>query len=45
MVKALQFFEANGEVCPADWKEGKRSIKPTVTGSKEFFDAEYAAKA
>ncbi len=45
MVKALQFFEKNGEVCPANWQEGKRSIKPTVNDSKEFFDAEYAAKA
>ncbi|AMV35765.1 putative peroxiredoxin [Pirellula sp. SH-Sr6A] len=45
MVKALQFFEKNGEVCPANWQEGKRSIKPTVQDSKSFFDAEYAAKA
>jgi alkyl hydroperoxide reductase subunit AhpC len=42
MVSALQFFEANGEVCPADWKEGKRTIRPTVDQSKEFFGAEYA---
>ena len=41
MVQALQFFEKNGEVCPADWKEGKRTIKPTVKDSKEFFGAEY----
>ena len=41
-VQALQFFEANGEVCPADWKEGKRTIKPSVAGSKEFFGAEYS---
>ena len=41
MVKALQFFETNGEVCPADWKEGKRTIKPGVAESKEFFGAEY----
>lgn len=41
MVKALQFFEANGEVCPANWKEGSRTIKPTVDKSKEFFQAEY----
>jgi alkyl hydroperoxide reductase subunit AhpC len=44
VVKALQFFEANGEVCPADWKEGARTIKPTVKDSKSFFSAEYAAK-
>ena len=41
MVQALQFFEKNGEVCPADWKEGKRTIKPSVNESKEFFGAEY----
>lgn len=42
MVKALQFVETNGEVCPADWNEGKRTIKPSVAGSKEFFGAEYS---
>ncbi len=41
MVEALQFFESNGEVCPANWKEGSRTIKPTVSDSKEFFSAEY----
>ncbi len=41
MVQALQFFEKNGEVCPANWKEGARTIKPTVQDSKEFFAAEY----
>lgn len=41
MVQALQFVEKNGEVCPADWKEGKRTIKPGVSESKEFFGAEY----
>lgn len=44
MVKALQYFEANGEVCPANWKEGARTIKPTVGDSKKFFSAEYAGK-
>ncbi len=41
MVKALQYFEKNGEVCPANWKEGSRTIKPTVNDSKQFFNAEY----
>ena len=44
MVKALQFFETNGEVCPANWKEGSRTIKPTVADSKKFFAAEYTGK-
>lgn len=42
MVQALQYFEANGEVCPANWKEGARTIKPSPAASKEFFSAEYA---
>lgn len=43
MVKALQYFEAHGEVCPANWKDGARTIKPDVKNSKEFFSAEYAS--
>jgi alkyl hydroperoxide reductase subunit AhpC len=45
MVQALQFFEKNGEVCPADWQNGKRTIKANVKDSKEFFGAEYGSKA
>ncbi|MEM8864317.1 MAG: peroxiredoxin [Planctomycetota bacterium] len=45
MVEALQYFEKNGEVCPANWKEGGRTIKPTIGDSKEFFEAEYAGGA
>ncbi len=41
MVKALQFVETHGEVCPANWQEGSRTIKPTPDDSKEFFGAEY----
>lgn len=43
MVQALQYFEKNGEVCPANWKEGARTIKPTVDDSKSFFSAEYTS--
>jgi alkyl hydroperoxide reductase subunit AhpC len=41
-VQALQYVETHGEVCPANWKEGSRTIKPTVDASKEFFKAEYS---
>ncbi len=40
-VKALQFVEEHGEVCPANWQEGSRTIKPGVEESKEFFNAQY----
>jgi alkyl hydroperoxide reductase subunit AhpC len=42
MVKALQYVEEHGEVCPANWQEGSRTINPDVEKSKEFFSAEYA---
>jgi peroxiredoxin (alkyl hydroperoxide reductase subunit C) len=41
MVKALQFVEAHGEVCPANWQEGKATIKPNPKGSQEFFAKQY----
>jgi alkyl hydroperoxide reductase subunit AhpC len=42
MVKALQFFETNGEVCPANWKEGSLTIKPSPKESQAFFSKQYA---
>lgn len=42
MVKALNYHQEHGEVCPANWQEGARTIKPEVEKSKEFFSAEYA---
>jgi len=41
MVKALQFFESHGEVCPANWKEGSATIKPDPKGSREFFAKQF----
>ncbi len=42
MVESLQYFEENGEVCPANWQKGSATIKPDPKGSKEFFGKEYA---
>ena len=36
MVDALQFFETNGEVCPANWAEGKEGMKPNAEGVAEY---------
>lgn len=38
VLDALQYFEKHGEVCPADWKPGAATIKPTVDGSKSYFE-------
>lgn len=37
LVEAFQFTAKHGEVCPANWKKGKDTMKPNPTGSKEWF--------
>jgi alkyl hydroperoxide reductase subunit AhpC len=37
MIDALQFFETNGEVCPANWSQGELTIKANPTDAKEYF--------
>ena len=36
MVDALQYFEENGEVCPANWQKGKDALKPTKEGVANY---------
>lgn len=38
LVDALDFVEKHGEVCPANWAQGKKSMKPTSEGLKDFFN-------
>lgn len=35
---ALQYYEANGEVCPANWKKGSQSMKATLEGLLNYFE-------
>ena len=37
VIKAFQYVEKYGEVCPADWQEGKPTMKADPKGSKEYF--------
>ena len=36
MIDALQFFELNGEVCPADWHSGEKALKATQDGIASY---------
>jgi peroxiredoxin (alkyl hydroperoxide reductase subunit C) len=36
MVDALQFFETKGEVCPANWSEGKEGMNATHDGVADY---------
>lgn len=37
LVQAFQFTDEHGEVCPANWKPGKQTMKPDPKGAQEFF--------
>jgi peroxiredoxin (alkyl hydroperoxide reductase subunit C) len=36
MVDALQFFEENGEVCPANWRKGEDGMRPCAEGVANY---------
>ncbi|HMV45389.1 MAG TPA: peroxiredoxin [Leptospiraceae bacterium] len=39
LIKAFQHNEKYGEVCPANWNEGAKTMTPDVNKSKEYFSA------
>ncbi len=39
MVEALKFFEEKGEVCPANWSEGKSGLTATHDGIASYLSA------
>ena len=36
LVQAFQFTDKHGEVCPAGWKPGKKSMKPDQNGVSSY---------
>lgn len=36
MLDALNFVEEHGEVCPANWKQGEKAMKPTAEGVASY---------
>lgn len=37
LVEAQQFTEEHGEVCPANWKKGDKTMKPNTSGLHAYF--------
>jgi peroxiredoxin 2/4 len=37
VLQAFQYVKEHGEVCPADWKPGKKAMKADWEKSKEYF--------
>lgn len=36
VIDALQHFEQHGEVCPANWNKGAKTMKPTQQGLEQY---------
>lgn len=41
VLHAFQYVRRHGEVCPADWTPGEKSMKADWKGSKEYFQAKH----
>lgn len=39
VLQACQFTDKHGEVCPANWHPGSKSMKADPKGSKEYFES------
>ena len=37
VIQAMQMAKTSGEVCPANWKPGDKTMKPDLVKSKEYF--------
>lgn len=37
LTESLQFTEEHGEVCPANWQKGTKSMKPNQEGLQDYF--------
>lgn len=47
LVKAFQYTDVHGQVCPAGWTEGKKAMEPTHKSNltKEYFEQEHVKHA
>ncbi|MBX3475030.1 MAG: peroxiredoxin [Planctomycetes bacterium] len=36
IIKAFQYAQSHGEVCPANWNEGKEAMKPTAASTSAY---------
>ena len=41
LVQAFQFADEHGQVCPAKWKPGKKTLKTEVAGNDEYWAEEH----
>lgn len=39
LVQAFQYTDVHGEVCPANWTPGSKTLKPTTKQALEYFSS------
>ncbi|BBA17227.1 peroxiredoxin [Blattabacterium cuenoti] len=39
MIDSLQYHEKSGEVCPANWKKGKKALRANHSGIEDYFSS------
>ena len=39
VLDALQHFEQQGEMCPANWTRGQQAVKPDPVAAKQYFES------
>lgn len=44
VVKAFQYADEHGEVCPANWKPGQPTMKPNPVESLQYFETVFQEK-
>ncbi len=44
VLQALEFSSKSGDVCPASWEPGEKTIKPDPVKSKDYFKSNYNRK-
>eukprot|EP00485_Elphidium_margaritaceum_P009902 CAMPEP_0202686668 /NCGR_PEP_ID=MMETSP1385-20130828/2422_1 /ASSEMBLY_ACC=CAM_ASM_000861 /TAXON_ID=933848 /ORGANISM="Elphidium margaritaceum" /LENGTH=220 /DNA_ID=CAMNT_0049341291 /DNA_START=30 /DNA_END=692 /DNA_ORIENTATION=+ len=45
LIQAFQYADKNGEVCPAQWKPGRKTIRPDPNAAMEYFESVEAESA
>ena len=45
LIKAFQFVEKHGEVCPANWQPGAATMNPDPIKSKEYFQKVHSSSS
>jgi peroxiredoxin (alkyl hydroperoxide reductase subunit C) len=44
LVQAFQFVDEHGEVCPAKWKPGAKTLKTDVKANDDYWEKEHAGQ-